>query len=504
MWVLPDRAIPHDGRYAAGEILRAHSEWAHETSTRSCESPSEPRTDAAVGFVGKSQPSRGGMLTPSEAPARATNAFVLTCGRCRMATYGPVRDGDTGAFWALVNYAFSPEEGPVDPDEVEGEVPNDVGDPRGWYEGDDLLAGCRHYDLPVDLRGGVVPAGGIGILASDPSRRREGNVRDLLTASLAEYRDEGRRLALLWPFDYQYYRALGWAMVSKLTSWELAPEDLDGLAADGSMTADPQAETGFERLRADDWRRLVPVRRTDRADLDLTVRRSESWWRGFVFDRWDRTPYVYAWVVDGEVRAYFVYTITAEGDGRLLTVREHAAVDAAARRQVFRFCRDHDSQVDRVRFYTVTDAVTGDGFDPHLYLEDPGAVDATVSAGGMGRLVDVAADLPAIAGEDVAATVRPFDIVVEDPIADWNDGRFRVTVTDGGEMAVQRADAGGDGGEPDHPTVRLGVDALSQVVVGARSPDRLARAGTVTGDETAITALGDCFPPRRPVLGENF
>jgi len=415
-----------------------------------------------------------------------------------MAEYGPVREGDTGAFWALVNYAFSPEEGPLDPDEVE--APNDVGAPRAWYDGDDLLAGCRHYDLTVDLRESEVETGGIGILASDPSRRREGNVRDLLAAALAEYREEGRRLALLWPFDYQFYGALGWATVSKLTSWEIAPEDLDGLAADGPSTAATEATTGFERLRADDWRRLEPVRRADRAEADLTVRREASWWREFVFDRWDRTPYVHAWVVDGDLRAYLVYTITTEGEDRLLTVREHAALDADARRQVFRFCRDHDSQVDRVRFYTLTEAVTGEGFDPHLYLDDPGAADATVSAGGMARLVDVAADLPAVAGPGVDPTASDFELVVDDPLADWNDGRFHVAVTSGGELNVRRA----DDGPTDSPEVRLGVGALSQVVVGARTPGALERAGTVAGDEPAIAALGDCFPPRTPVLGENF
>ena len=309
-----------------------------------------------------------------------------------MTEYGPVRDGDETAFWRLVNYAFSPSEGPFDPDDVA--APNDVGDPRSLYDGDELVAGCRHYDLSVDLREHAVDTGGIGVLASDPGRRREGNVRRLLAASLAEYRDEGRRLALLWPFDYEFYGALGWATVSKLARWEVAPDALDGLAA---ATA-PGGDAGFERLTAEDWRRLVPVRRADGADTDLLVRRSASWWREFVFDRWDRTPYVYAWVVDGDVRGYLVYTVAGEADDRVMTVREHAARDADARRQLFRFCRDHDSQVDRVRFYTLTGAVAGEGFDPHLHLDDPGAADATVSAGGMARLIDVAADLPAVVG----------------------------------------------------------------------------------------------------------
>ncbi|MFB6127580.1 MAG: enhanced intracellular survival protein Eis [Halolamina sp.] len=431
-----------------------------------------------------------------------------------MAEYHSVPDADDDAFRALVEYAFCPENGPFDPAEADPGPDHEVGEPRGYYDGGDLLAVCRHYGLATELRESVVDAGGVGTVASEPGRRREGNVRELLAASLAEYRDRGRRLALLWPFDIGFYRALGWATVSKLAVWEVAPDDLAGLAADGpdDRRAANRRDAGFERLTADDWERLVPVQVADHADADLAVRRTEAWWREFVFDRWDERPFVYAWVGDGDagsdgdsdVRGYLVYHVAAEGDERVLVVREQAARDVDARRQLFRFCRDHDSQVDRVRFYTTPDAVAGEGFDPHRHLDDPGAAEATVRAGAMGRLVDVVEDLPAVVGPAADGVAAEFDLAVDDPLAGWNDGRFRVATTAGSGLDVDRVGGGVDPDGGDRPTVRLGVGPLSQVAVGSRSVEELTRAGAVAGGDDALAALGDCFPPRRTLLRENF
>ncbi len=407
-----------------------------------------------------------------------------------MPDYRPIPEADKEVFRELVHYAFSPEDGPFEDASSDSEPT--IGDHRGLYDSD-LTAVCRHYDLPVELRASVIAAGGIGGVASDPAQRREGHVQELLAESLMEYRDRDWRLAFLWPFDVGFYADMGWATTSKLATWEISPADLDGMAAtDGGNGR-------FERLSADDWHRLEPVQRADH-DTALAVRRSEGWWREFVFDRYDKTPYVYGWVVDGDVRGYLAYTIQGGDDGRTLVVREQAAIDTAARCQLFRFCRDHDSQVNQIKFYTPAEAVTGDGFDPHLYLDDPGACDATVTAGAMGRLVDVEADLPAIGG--ATATTTRFDLVVTDPLADWNDGRFQVTVGDDGiEQSIRASD---EYQSAQIPTAHLGIGPLSQVVIGARSADELAHSGEITGDDEAITALGDCFQPTQPMMRENF
>lgn len=410
-----------------------------------------------------------------------------------MASYRPISDADENAFRRIVSEAFAPEDGPHDPDE-DSNFPA-VGEPRGRYDGDDLRAVCLHYDFAVDVRGSDIPAGGVSVVATPPERRREGNVQELLAASLAEYRAEGRRLALLWPFDYGFYRGLGWGEVSRRAEWTI---DVDALAE--AVLGDDRGS--FERLDPDDWSELAPVLAGDGHAASLALRRTEAWWRERTLDRWDSTPFVSGWRDDdGDLRAYVAYDVEESDDGRTLAVRDHAAESRRARRQILRFLANHDSQVDAVELEAPAGTAAGDsaaGFDYREALADPRAAEVTVRSGAMGRIVDVAADLPALAGDDLPAPeVDPFDLVVTDPIAPWNDGRFRVTADDG--VAVESVDGGGD-----RPAVDCGVAALSRAVVGARSAERLAVAADVDGDDEAVAALAALFPPRRTWVREGF
>lgn len=429
----------------------------------------------------------------------ASNYFTRDVACHRMPAYRTVPDADDDAFRALVQYAFRPQEGPYDPEEAP-EAP-DLGERRGYYDADDLLACCLHYDLTLAARDDAVAAGGVSLVACAPEHRRRGHVRDMLAESVAEYRDLGRHLAVLWPFDVGFYRRLGWATVAKLATWEVDPGDLDGVV---DRLDDPDAGR-FERLDPADWTELPPVLAADHYTHDLAMRRSEGWWRDRVFDRWDAEPFVYGWRDhDGALRSYLVYAVDEEDDGRTLEVWDHAAADREARRHLFRFLRDHDSQVDGVRYYTPADAVAGADFDLHRELADPKAVEPTVNAGGMARLVDVAADLPVLAGDAARDPTVDCDVVVEDSLAPWNDGRFRVQSTAGEALAVERVDDGAVDATSERPTARLDVGALTQVVVGARSVEAAEELGDVAGDEAALAELAACFPPRRVWLREGF
>lgn len=416
-----------------------------------------------------------------------------------MPDYCPVPDADDDAFRALVQYAFRPQEGPYDHDDAP-DAP-DLGERRGLYDGDDPLAVCLHYDLTLAARGDDVAAGGVSQVAGAPEHRRQGHVRELLADSLAEYRDRGRHLAVLWPFDVGFYRRLGWATIAKLATWEVDPGDLDGLV---DRLDDPDAGR-FERLAPDDWTELPPVLAADHFTHDLAMRRSEGWWRHRVFDRWDAEPYVYAWRDDdGDLRAYVVYAVDEADDGRALAVWDHAATDRDARRHLFRFLRDHDSQVDSIRYHTPPEAVAGADFDLHRELADPAAVDPKVQSGAMARLVDVAADLPVLAGEAARAAAVDCDLAVADGLAPWNDGRFRLQSSADEALSVEPVDDAASGDTADRPIATLDVGALTRIVVGARSVDSAVDLGVVDGDEAALADLAECFPPRRVWLREGF
>ncbi|QOS12481.1 GNAT family acetyltransferase [Haloferax gibbonsii] len=391
----------------------------------------------------------------------------------------------------FLNYAFRPENGPDWSDE---RLPDPESyRPRGFYDAPpdapvedldaaDLRTVCAFYDFTARVRGEWHPLPGISAVASPPEARRRGHVGAMLDDLLAEFRDTGRYLSALWPFEYDFYRRFGWATANNYAKTTVPPDEL------GAVAADPAGE--FVRLDADDWARVKDVYATA-ATEDLAVDRSEGWIRHRLFRGWDGDPFVYGWERDGDLRGYVVYDVSGDWESRTLSVNELVAVDAEARAQLFRFLRDHDSQVDEVVLSSERESTRLiDG------LTDPRAATVEIKPGPMVRIVDVPAALEAVSFPGDAAC--DLVLAVADDRCDWNDGSFRVVVGDG----EARVEPDGDDADPD-ATVEIG--ALSQLLVGARSVESLARTDRLSvAREEAADALASVFSARDPYLREGF
>lgn len=419
-----------------------------------------------------------------------------------MLEYRPVPDEDLEEFRRLVSYAFRPTEAyePVDsPDDLP--EPATVGDRRGIYEDGELCSVCAHHWFTLRVRDEFHAAPGLSAVSTPPRHRRRGLVRRLLSESLREYRDRDAGVSVLWPFEHPFYRRFGWGTCSRHVRATCEPEalaELDATTVGGvDRTADrpdatsTDADGEFVDLGADEWEALDRVYRATN-DQGLAMSRTEEWWRKRVFAGWDRDPYVAGWERNGRLAGYLVYTIDepadGDSDGRRMDVRELGYTDFEAYRHLLRFCGYHDSQVGSVRLYGPVDTTIQD------LVSDPRDVELEIEPGPMVRLVDVrralgALSYPASMGGEVV-------IEVEDDLAEWNDGRFRLSVADG-RTTVERTD--------DDSEVVAGVPTLSQVVVGHYSVARAERVGTLTlGSDEARSTLAGLFPPEETFLREFF
>lgn len=399
-----------------------------------------------------------------------------------MPDYRPVPDDRTREFMRLTSYAFGPDRGPFSDDDLDERAasgPAQLGERRALFDGDDLLAACVHHPLSMRVRGEWRDVGGVSAVASPPEHRRRGLVRDLLAAALREYRDRGWRYSALWPFDHGFYRRLGWGTAARYAKLDCDP---DALAFAGD------ARSGrFRRADADDWAALDRVHRATYEGFDLALDRTEAWWRNRVFETWTGDPYVYALERDGETVGYLVYAVEGDDGGRL-RVDDLGYVDADAYRNLLRFCYDHDSQVSSVRLWRPDSTRLLDRVD------DPTAVECRVKAGAMFRLVDVARGLEALARP---GRVGEFALAVSDPVADWNDGTFRVTVRDDGVECVRDDDA--------DPGVEASVAALSQVAAGYLPVGDAADVSDLTvHDAGAADLLAAALPERETFVTDGF
>jgi predicted acetyltransferase len=405
----------------------------------------------------------------------------------------------------LLRYAFAPERGP-DPEDEPLEQPAEF-HPRGLYEVDDgaptghavgrppdatdaaptdLVVAGALVEFRMRVRGAFRPVGGVTAVASPPERRRRGHVGTLLDRMHAELDERDVAMAALWPFSHAFYRRFGYGRTNDVVVHEFPPDALDVPAA--TPRSDDAGE--FRRLVGDDSADLDALAAVHEASATepLALARSEDWWRLRVFRTWTGDRFVYGWGGD-ELRSYLAYRVEDGDDGRVLVVDDWGAADEEAYRHLLAFCRNHDSQVSRVRF-GAADASLLDRFEAPD--ED---VTTRVVPGPMARVVDVEAALSGLAtpadGERVVLRVR-------DDRCDWNDGRFELGVEDGATTCRTA-----DGVDAD---VDLGVGALSRLVVGARSAATLADLGDASGEADALARLDTMLPVERPgpYLRERF
>lgn len=410
--------------------------------------------------------------------------------------YRPFPEARGDEFSAFMRYAFSPEEGPYDP-EADDDDREHLADYRGLFDGEEPVAVCGHHDFSLRIRGRDREAAGLSAVASPPEHRRQGHIERLLRESLTEYSGDGVRFSVLWPFEHSFYRRYGWATVNRYRWVKAPPEQLAFAAGDAAEEAGQ-----FRRLDADDHDAAADLLAATAERYDFTMARTEAWWRERTLRGWQTDPYVYGFERDGDLRALLSYTFEErdDGDGRAMVVSDAAVADPADWDRVFRFCRDHDSQVERVRLRLPADVSLLDRVD------DPRAVTEEVRAGPMFRLVDAPAALELL--EPDPHLDAAFTLAVDDPLIDWHDRPVRVTVADG-EVDVERIDPD-ESGAPGSAAadVTAGIDALSQLYAGYRDVDDLrahAALDVADGAPNGLTAdLRALFPPRRTFLREGF
>ena len=293
---------------------------------------------------------------------------------------------------------------------------------------------CYSFELSVP---GLVmlPAAGVTFVAVMPTYRRQGVLSSLMRRQLADVRDRGEPLAILWASEAVIYGRYGYGRASWHLDFTLRRGE-GGLAGQGASAGD-----GL-RLRIAEPEAAMPelakVYDAVLASRPGMFGRNDAWWRSAIFDpaehRHGAGPLHCLLAEDASgPRGYALYagvdTWTGFLPDNVLTVRELMAADPAASAAL---CTDLLSRDLTTEFRLPHRPVD----DPLLYqLADPRRTRPKLNDNLWVRIVD----LPrALAGRRYSC---PVDVVLEvrDEILPANAGRWRLSTTttaSGGGLAA--------------------------------------------------------------------
>ena len=288
---------------------------------------------------------------------------------------------------------------------------------------------CYSFQLTVPGQE-MLPAAGVTFVAVLPTHRRRGILRSMMLRQLADVRDRGEPLAVLWASESVIYSRYGYGRAS----WYLS---LTLRRGEGALASTAPATSGLRLRLATPEAALPELAKV--YDAVLPARpglfgRNDAWWRSVIFDpaedRHGSSPLHCLLAEDGSgPRGYALYSAVDHWANFLpenvLTVRELMALDPAASAALWAdlLSRDLTSEF-RVQGRPVD--------DPLLHqLADPRRARPQLNDGLWVRIVD----LPrALAGRRYSC---PVDLVIDvrDEILPSNAGRWRLAAESGGNGA---------------------------------------------------------------------
>ena len=318
----------------------------------------------------------------------------------------------------------------------------------------------------------MLPAAGVTFVAVMPTYRRQGVLSSLMRRQLADVRDRGEPLAILWASEaviygrYGYGRA-SWHLDFTLRRGEGGPAGRGAPAGDGLRLRIVEPEAALPEL--------AKVYDAVLASRPGMFGRNDAWWRSAIFDpaenRHGASPLRCLLAEDASgPRGYALYagvdTWTGFLPENVLTVRELMAADPAASAAL---CTDLLSRDLTTEFRLPRRPVD----DPLLYqLADPRRTRPKLNDNLWVRIVD----LPrALAGRRYSC---PVDVVLEvrDETLPANAGRWRLSTTTtapGGGLAASCVPASSPA------DLALDVNQLGAAYLGGTRLGALAGSGLV-------------------------
>lgn len=344
------------------------------------------------------------------------------------------------------------------------------------YVNDQAVAKVNVIPMSTNVRGVVVPMGGVSGVASMPAARRGGHIRELLNLAIKDMHDQGEAVSALYPFKSSYYEKFGYA------GWE-APR---------WMHISPAALAPYLKVPT---RGEVRLRPSGEAidDVALVLTRAQKSLHGMsLFGRQKQDAQLKfnkEWIVTvhegDEVTAGLIYRMDLDKEHMIVLAVYWSSLDSQW--SILDFMARHVDQIKSVQMPLVP------GENPYQWATHDGSLDVITNDSqswgpAMARIVSVAG----LAG--IGAGTGSVSLTISDEQAPWNNGTFTFTASEGRLLVHDGGEAAGN----------LTIHGLAALVFSGINARLLPVRGWGSVSDDAVTAVRELFPPVTPFIHTMF
>jgi len=217
--------------------------------------------------------------------------------------------------------------------------------PYGVYRDGKMVGIFRNFDFTLNVRGNLIPAGGLGYVAVDLMHKREHVAKDIVEFFVSHYDSQGAAMTTLWPFRVDFYRKMGYGLGGKTFQYRVKPEWLPR----GKTKEHIRFLTGKDIPAIDECYNRMLEKRTG------MIRHGEGYWEN-IFEFSEKLRFV-GCEIDGRLEGYLVYSFkkpehpTSFMDNDLI-VSEFFYHTPEALSELLTFLHTQHDQIDRVVLHT--------------------------------------------------------------------------------------------------------------------------------------------------------
>ena len=356
------------------------------------------------------------------------------------------------------------------------------------FDGDRIAATSGAYPFRVQVNGVRTEMHGVTAVGTNPSYRRQGFVRRMITDLLHRAHEDGCSASILLASMGAIYQRFGYGLASTMVDYRFDPRNV------AMQVERPPAGTIQMGPIGDFMETVRGVYKRFSAPRNMLAHRAPVTWDIFARNNggaptWAAVHFDEAGQPDG----YWLYQLSSydredSGPDQQFTVVDHAWLNLDAYYGLWAFLRSHDL-VGRVQWGMVPE----DDPATELLLE-PRALNERRHDGIWYRVVDIQKALNERGYDGTGEVVVE---LAEDDLCPWNVGRYRLT-SSGEAHEVNPTDAAAD--------LTCSVNAFGSLISGHSSATYLDRIGRAELHDAARgPAIDQLFAAKyRPTLSFGF
>jgi len=98
--------------------------------------------------------------------------------------------------------------------------------PYGVFRDSKMVGIYRNFDFVMNVRGNLVPAGGLGMVAVDLTHKKEHVAKEIVESFLGHYHGANVPMTTLWPFRIDFYHQMGFGLGGRRYQYRIDPKTL--------------------------------------------------------------------------------------------------------------------------------------------------------------------------------------------------------------------------------------------------------------------------------------